>query len=203
MSGRNAAGIPSPVSDAEPAASTFKRYRPLLAFGAIALIIGVAWAAGLHEVASVEALRQRMDGAGPLGVVVFLGLFALAAVTGIPGMPFVLASMLSFEPAEAVAIAWIGAMLFSSVGFSVARWAGGSHAASATQNKIMRRLLSIVETRPLLCVIGLRLVFFLGPPVAYGLALTKMPFRTYLVGTALGILPLLTLITFTLDQWLS
>lgn len=191
------------MSDAEPAANKLKRYRPLLALAGIGLIIGAAYAAGLHDVASVEGLRARMHGAGPAGVVIFLGLFALAAVTGIPGMPFVLASMLSYEPLQAALIAWVGAMLFTTVGFQVARWAGGSYASSATQNKIMRRILALVETRPLLCVIGLRLVFFLGPPVAYGLALTKMPFRTYLIGTALGILPLLTLITFTLELWLS
>jgi uncharacterized membrane protein YdjX (TVP38/TMEM64 family) len=203
MSGRSALGIPSGVSDAEPAARTLKRYRPLLALGAVVIIIGAAWAAGLHEVASVEALRTRMEGAGALGVVIFLALFTLAALTGIPGMPFVLASMLSYAPLQAAVIAFVGALMFSSVGFGVARWAGGSYAASSTSNRIMRRLLANVETRPLLCVIGLRLVFFLGPVVAYGLALTKMPFRTYLVGTAIGILPLLTFLTFFLDLWLS
>jgi uncharacterized membrane protein YdjX (TVP38/TMEM64 family) len=203
VSGASALDIPYFVNAPEPAARTFKRYRPLLALVGVAIVFGVGYAAGLHEVTSVEGLRARMDGAGAAGVVIFIGLFTLAAVTGIPGMPFVLASMLSYAPLPAAVIAWVGAMLFASAGFGVARWAGGSHASSKTQNKIMRRILSIVETRPLLCVIVLRLVFFLGPPVAYGLALTKMPFRTYLFGTALGILPLLTLMTFSLDRFIG
>ena len=55
---------------------------------------------------------------------------------------------------------------------------------------IMNRL----ESRPLSTVILLRCCFFMSPPATYALALSSVPFRTYFLGSFLGLIFPLTVI---------
>ena len=51
----------------------------------------------------------------------------------------------------------------------------------------MQRLLTNIDTRPVLTVAPLRLIFQTAPPLNYALAMTTVRWRDHLVGSALGL----------------
>jgi uncharacterized membrane protein YdjX (TVP38/TMEM64 family) len=52
---------------------------------------------------------------------------------------------------------------------------------------VMSRLLSRLDERPVLTVVLLRLFLWMAPQLNYALALSNIRFRSYFVGTALGL----------------
>ncbi len=49
-------------------------------------------------------------------------------------------------------------------------------------------LLSKLDERPILVVFLIRLVFWIAPPLNYALALTKIRFRDYMIGSVAGLI---------------
>ena len=63
----------------------------------------------------------------------------------------------------------------------------------------MRRVLSHLDERPIRSVFLLRTVFIMAPGVNYGLAITKVKFRDYLIGSAFGLIVPIAVSSFIID----
>ena len=64
---------------------------------------------------------------------------------------------------------------------------GYTKALLAIRRPFIRRWLARVDERPVLAVAGLRSVFWMTPALTYALAFTRVGFRDYMIGTALGL----------------
>jgi uncharacterized membrane protein YdjX (TVP38/TMEM64 family) len=157
----------------------------------------VARATGLLErVDSVEEVRALTVAAGPWGQVAFIAGFALGELVHVPGFLFVAAAALAYGKAAGFALSFIGAVLSVSLSFAVVRRLGGTALADLDRPWI-RRVLGHLDRRPVRTVVALRLVLWLAPGLNYALALTRVRFRDYLVGSALGLaLPVLGITLF-------
>ena len=66
------------------------------------------------------------------------------------------------------------------------RYLGGD-ALRGLDNRLAQRLLAGLDRHPLTSIIALRMMFQTVPALNYALALSGVPFRTYLLGTLLGL----------------
>ena len=173
----------------------------------LALLAGF-WAIGHFTGAvdhfSVEEVRSAMQSAGWLGVVLFLVAFAVGELLHVVGIVFVVAAVLAYGQLAGGALAYLGAVLSVSVSFAVVRFVGGQPLGELRW-RWARRALDRLDERPLRVVILLRLVFWMFPPLNYVLAMSRVRFLHYLVGSAIGLVLPIGLCALFVDaayQWL-
>ena len=72
--------------------------------------------------------------------------------------------------------------------FFIVRGIAG-RALADMKSALLQRILAQVDRRPVSATIVLRLIFWMAPQLNYGLALTRIRYRDYLVGSAIGLAP--------------
>jgi uncharacterized membrane protein YdjX (TVP38/TMEM64 family) len=81
---------------------------------------------------------------------------------------------------------WFGAMLGACIAFYIGRHLGRDFATSLIGSKL-KRYDDAIERNGFATVLYLRLIYFPFTPMNFGMGLTKVCFRDYFLGTALGI----------------
>jgi uncharacterized membrane protein YdjX (TVP38/TMEM64 family) len=167
----------------------------------VAALIAAAWLSGVRAHLSLDGIRELTARCGPVGMVAFVALFAAAQLAHLPGMVFAAAAVVSWGQLLGGLIAWMGALAAGSLSFVVVR-AIGSKAPDQISRPRVERLLQTLERRPIRTVMLIRLLFWLNPGVNSALALSRVRFRDYALGSAAGLaLPILVLTLF-LDRLL-
>lgn len=174
-------------------ASSVVRRRIVLAIVALAFCgIGTLWLFDL--IPDPPEIRDRLDGSGAAGPVVFLLAFIAIQPWGLPGALFIVPAALVWPPLVAFGLSWLGANLAALLGFLFARWAGRDWARS--------RLGSFVATyderlarHGFATVLALRLAFVCAPPTSWLLGVSRISSRTYVLASALGFIPGIALMT--------
>ncbi|MGM0577850.1 MAG: TVP38/TMEM64 family protein [Myxococcota bacterium] len=157
----------------------------LLATVLVALAV-TARVTGLTDELTVESLRARVADTGAAGVVLFLAAFAGGNLVQIPGLVFVTVASLCWPGLQAVLLAFVGAVAAVSTSFLVFRTLGGTPLADV-ERPWVRRMLDRLDEAPVQTIALLRLVLLMAPPVNAALALSGVSFRSYLLGSALGL----------------
>jgi len=190
-------------SDSTPHAPRPSRQRLRLVL--LALIIGTGLAAGSYfdvgERFDTDGLRQLILDTGAWGWAVYVAVFAAGEFLHIPGLVFVAAGVLVYGKLLGFAVALLGAVVSVSFSFLVVRRVGGTPLAEV-RNAWLKRLLERLDQHPVRTVFLLRLGLWLAPALNYTLALTKLTFRDYLIGSALGLLLPIAGATLLID-WLT
>jgi uncharacterized membrane protein YdjX (TVP38/TMEM64 family) len=171
------------------------------------VLLAGLYAYGRHSGASAwfqrEALQQHIARSGPLGALVYCAVFSIGELLHVPGLVFVAAGVLAWGRLLGGGLAFLAALLSISVAFFVVRGvAGGALAGVDRRRPLLSRLLRHLDERPIRTVALLRLVFVLWPGVNYALALSRVRYRDYLAGSALGLLLPLTVVAVGLEWFL-
>lgn len=193
----------------EPEQETFvdlkARRNKRLRMAALALFfvgsIVLAKVTGLDEYLDVETVRAMMESAGVLGFLAFLGVFCVGELLHVPGLVFVGAASIAYGSVLGIGAGYLGALLSVTVSFLVVRTIGGQPLADV-KRPFMVKILARLETHPIATIAVLRLLFWLSPPLNYGLAMSKVTLRDYLVGSALGLLVPIPMAVLAFD-WLA
>jgi len=162
--------------------------------------LGIAKVSGVSDSVDVETIREFMETAGPLGFLGFVAVFALGELMHIPGFVFVGAASVAYGAVLGSGAAYIGAVCSVSLSFVVVRAIGGQPLAEV-KRPFMKKILSHLDDRPMRTVFLLRLFFWMAPPLNYALAMSKVRFRDYVAGSALGLLLPIPLVVIFFD-WL-
>ncbi len=161
---------------------------------AVASALGAAWYAGAFEHLSAENLRAGLAAAGPLAPLVYVAAFALLEPFGAPGIAFVIPASLIWSPGLAFLLSWLGAIGAGALGFGFARWIGRDWVERRLPDRLRRYDARLAENG-LATVIAVRLLFFLAPPAHWALGASRVPFPTFLLGSAIGFIPGIALLT--------
>ena len=176
------------------------RYRLLF----FVLVIGglwvAAWATGVTERFTSVNIRGLLAGSGVWGVVAFIVLFSAGQLLRVPGPVFIVAAVAVYGRNLGMPIAVLGALVSVNVSFAVVRAFAGQ-ALTDVQRPIVRRLLSKIDSRPVMTVALLRLIFQTAPPLNYALPMTAVKWRHHLAGSMLG-LPVPVTVMAVFFDWL-
>lgn len=164
-----------------------RRLRTLFALLGLSLALAL-WTWVPPEVFSAESLARHLNGSGPWGVLLFILVFALVEPFGVPGVVFVIPAAIVWPVEQAFLYSWLGANAAGLVGFAFARTIGRDWVQQHMPARF-RRFDERLETRGVVTVIVLRLVFFLSPPAHWVLGLSRVSLGAYLLGSAIGFVP--------------
>jgi uncharacterized membrane protein YdjX (TVP38/TMEM64 family) len=168
-------------------AAFLRRYGRLVAVVLfLAVLVGAFELSGLRGHLDLAFLRQAIEAHRVGGVIVFVLLFCLGNLIQVPGWVFLAAAVLTLGRLWGGAVTYAAAVVACAVTFVIIRAVGGD-ALRALQGRIARRILGQLDARPVGSVALLRVLFQTAPALNYALAMSGVRFRSYLVGTLLGL----------------
>jgi len=195
----------SPIEELDPTPPAERR-KTWIRLGILTLVViasgVVAHLTGMTEYMTREHVRELIVGLGPLGVVVFVALFVVGELAHVPGWVFIGASILAYGRVTGGIVGYLGALAAVAVAFVVVRGIGGQ-ALSAIRRPFFVRVLAQVDRRPIATVTVLRILLIMTPALTYALALTRIRFRDYMLGSAIGLVIPITLMSLLFDWLLS
>ena len=162
-------------------------------------------ALGIRAQFSLQALQGLILMHPLIGLLLFILLFALGNLIQIPGWLFLAAAVLALGKVYGGLATYLAASVSCVFTFLTIRYLGGN-ALRELDNRLAQRLLAGLDRHPLVSIIVLRTLFQTVPALNYSLALSGVPFRTYLLGTLLGLpLPIALYCLFFdyLARWLN
>ena len=183
---RPSAGQAEPLS---PRSRAGVWWRLALLVGLLAALRALAWAFGLGD--KLESLQEWLTSLGPLGPVVFLGLYIIAVVTALPGSIISAAAGILFGSVLGIILVSLGATIGASLAFLISRYLARDAMVSwLGRNDKFQRLDRLTEEQGAIIVALTRLVpIFPFNLLNYGFGLTKVPFWTYVFWSWLCMLP--------------
>jgi uncharacterized membrane protein YdjX (TVP38/TMEM64 family) len=175
--------VPSPVKNRKKA---IIKAALLLVFFVVALLL-VRYTP-LRAVLTAEALRQIMDSVGVFWApVLYMLFYAVGVCLFLPGTLLTGLGAAVFGAYWGFVYVWIGAMLGAGAAFFIGRFLGRDFAASLIGGKL-KKYDEAIERNGFATVLYLRLIYFPFTPMNFGMGLTRVTFRDYIVGTGLGIM---------------
>ena len=161
-----------------------------LRLAALALGVGALAAVVFLTVSrSPEHVRDLVDGTGVWAPLLFIPLSAALSCAFFPGQLLAGASGLLFGTVAGTPISLVAATLAATIAFSISRH-GGRSALDELSGPRMRRWQDRIERGGFLAVLYARIAPlspFVG--VNYAAGLTRLPLRTFVAATAIGIAP--------------
>ena len=153
------------------------------------LVGGVFLAVMYREVFHLNALQEWVTQSGLLGPLVFVLIYALAALLFLPGAMVTLAGGVIFGPLWGTLYNLTGATLGASLAFLLARYLAADWVEQKSEGRL-KQLKHGVEREGWRFVAFVRLVpLFPFNLLNYALGLTKIPFSQYVIATYLFMLP--------------
>jgi uncharacterized membrane protein YdjX (TVP38/TMEM64 family) len=136
---------------------------------------------------TTEQLGLFLDSAGIWAPLMFVLIYATGVCLFIPGTLLTALGAAVFGPYWGFLYVWIGAMIGASLAFLIGRYLGRDFAASLIGDRL-KRYDDSIGRNGFTTVLYLRLIYFPFTPMNFGMGLTKVRFRDYFTGTALGII---------------
>jgi len=155
---------------------------------------------------TARGLSRLIDHAGIWAPVAYIAFYAVGICLFLPGTLLTGIGAAVFGPYKGFLYVWIGAMLGASGAFWIGRTLGRDFAASVVGDRL-RKYDEAIERNGFAATLYLRLVYFPFTPMNFGMGLTAVRFRDYLLGTGLGIIVGTFVLTFLIggvkDVWAS
>jgi uncharacterized membrane protein YdjX (TVP38/TMEM64 family) len=174
----------------------------------VLLFLVALWAvfrvSGAESHFNVLFLHERFEQHKLAGLLIFIFLFALGNLIQIPGWLFLVSAVLALGRFWGGLATYLAACVTCISTFWVIRLIG-ANALREVKGRLTGRIFAHLDAHPVRSVVLLRLLFQTVPALNYALALSGIRFRSYLLGTLLGLpLPILlyTLFFGLLAEWL-
>ncbi len=182
---------------------------PRLDLRRLALLVVVVLAlvlAGRHLVRAhgldVAALQRAARAWGKWSALAFVGAFGLGVTLHVPGLIFVGAGVLTFGRELAFVLGLLGAFVGVSANFFTTRLIAGQQ-LTALRSARLKKLLARIDERPILTVAALRSIAFVSPPLNTALALSRVSYRDFALGSALGLVIPMAVVTLVIERLMA
>ena len=141
----------------------------------------------LREFFTVEVLGHFLKVSGFWAPLLFILFYGAGICLFVPGTLLTGLGAAIFGAYWGFLYVWVGAMLGASAAFWIGRTLGREFAASLIGDRL-KRYDNAIERNGFATVLYLRLVYFPFTVMNFGMGLTRVRFRDYFLGTALGII---------------
>jgi len=148
------------------------------------------------------ALMQSLSDS-PWAVPITIGLFCFMAFVGAPQWMLITGTVLAFGPWQGGSLAWIGSMAAAILGFGIGHVLGAER-LQKIDAELIRKLSAAVRKNGFITSLVVRLVPT-GPAILVNLAagVSRMKFRHFLGGTAIGIIPKIVVVALISQGFMS
>ena len=141
----------------------------------------------VRDLLSADKLGAFLDQAGFWAPLLYIGVYVAGVCLFVPGTLLTTLGAAIFGPYLGFVYVWVGAMMGASLAFFIGRYLGRDFAASLIGDRL-KKYDDGIEREGFATVLYLRLIYFPFSPLNFGMGLTKVRFRDYFLGTALGII---------------
>jgi uncharacterized membrane protein YdjX (TVP38/TMEM64 family) len=171
----------------------------LLAAGAL---IWAAVSLDFSQYIHLDRIRPMVESMGPYGPLVFVGLCIAAVLLHLPEVVLIAIGGVLFGGVKGFVLGWIGSVAGSTCSFLVARYFMRQAVQRAFTSRFerIRALDERLERKGFQTVLALRLVLFMAPPLNWAIGVTRVRFRDYLLGSALGVTPCIAVTAYAADS---
>jgi uncharacterized membrane protein YdjX (TVP38/TMEM64 family) len=160
----------------------------------------------VRDYLTAEQLGAFLNSLGLWAPLVYIGIYAAGVCLFLPGTLLTGLGAAIFGPYWGFLYVWIAAMLGASAAFFIGRTMAREYAASLIGDRL-KKYDDAIERNGFATVLYLRLVYFPFTPMNFGMGITKVRFKDYFMGTALGIIVGTFIFTFFIgtlkDVWAS
>lgn len=178
----------------------------LLRLGALGMLLAgllvAAEVTGLRNELSIAHLREVSRDAGPVAILAFTAAFSAGMLIHVPGMIFVATAITIWGHLWGGLIAWGSSLVAISVSFLVARTIGGE-ALDLVSHQWMVAILARLHRQPIRTVALIRLLSVSSAAATLALALSRVRYRTMILGSAIGLAPPILITALFLERVLG
>jgi uncharacterized membrane protein YdjX (TVP38/TMEM64 family) len=172
---------------------TRQRVLKLALVTAVALGALGAWRFGVFELfADPARMKSALLDMGAAGYAAYLAVFAFLQPVGVPGIALTIGASYVWPKPIAFALSLVGSVLASTTGFLFARFVARDWIA-ANMPARFRGYDERIASRGFATAFFLRLVFMMNPFLHGLFGISKVRFRSYVLGSLLGYVPGLVL----------
>jgi uncharacterized membrane protein YdjX (TVP38/TMEM64 family) len=180
-----------------------RRYiRPVLGLLIISSIVLVSWHFNLASYINLEKVRQWVDEAGSFGPMAFVVICIVGVIIHLPEIILIAIGGVLFGGVRGFFYGWAGSVVGSSITFLFVRY----FMKDVFQRQVANRLkyLQIIdeqfEKHGFKTMLFLRLLLFMSPPINWFIAVTKVKFFHYFVGSMIGVIPGVAITAYAADN---
>ena len=141
---------------------------------------------GIRSYLSPEKIKELFDQHQIAGVFFFCLAFSLGNLLYVPGWVFLAGAVFALDKELGGVVTYTAALCSSTVSFFLINSIGGD-ALRSLDSKLADKIFEKLDNHPVLSVAALRLIFQTVPALNYALALAKVRFSRYFIGTAIGL----------------
>jgi uncharacterized membrane protein YdjX (TVP38/TMEM64 family) len=164
-----------------------RQLKVLIGIAATAALVWLWLSGQLSELADRQRVATLVGGMGPFGPALFILLIVALFPVFLIGPP-IWASAAVWAPPLAVLYSTAGCIVASFVFYALARLLGQSWAQRHIPDKL-RRYEDRLMRAPFRTVLAMRLVLWANPALDLLIGISRVPPRSYLLATAIGLLP--------------
>ena len=141
----------------------------------------------VRDYLTAEALGSFLENVGFWAPVVYIITYAVGVCLFLPGTLLTGLGAAIFGAYWGFVYVWIAAMLGASGAFLIGRTLAREYASTLIGDKL-KKYDDAIERNGFATVLYLRLVYFPFTPLNFGMGITKVRFKDYILGTGLGII---------------
>lgn len=178
--------------------------RIIVLFAVSLLLMVIGRFSSFSEYFTLDGLELAIKDAGSYGMVVFVLLYTIGILMNIPGVLFLFVGFMVYDGFTGIAIGYIASLVAVIIHFYFVRMFGGD-AMTEIKHPLIIKQRKRLELHPIKTTFILRMILYVSPPINYGLALSPIRFRDFLIGTMISF-PLNVLMNYALwhfakDVW--
>ena len=155
----------------------------------LAAAVVAVFVSGVYEGVTPESIRVALLESGPWGPLLFVLAFAALQPFGFAAHVFIVGASLVWPLPIAFGLSWLGALAAGCVAFVFARYMGRAW----VQKRLPARLEKYdarLSTHGFRTVLIMRLMLFTFGPMQLMFGISRVRFVPFLLGSALGLLPM-------------
>jgi len=177
--------LPTPTADRSRAS---KPWPQLILVALVGVGAAWAWATGRLSAIDLPLIRAWVDSAGPWAPVAYVVAFGLLQPVGVSAHLFLVAAGVVWNTPSALIVSQLGLLVSSATSYG----AGRAMAPDSLRARMPARLRAMedrLKAGGVMAVIAVRIPFFSFFVASAFMGALRVPLRTYLLGSFLGMLP--------------
>lgn len=183
-----------------------KNRKKLIIFGVIILAtIILVRVTGLHDKISLENAAAELGyltelAHKPYGPPLYIASIIAFVIFHLPVMLMVILGGLVYNFWEALLYSWVGCVLGFGTTFLVSKYFLQDTFKPRLERSIFKKYIAKLERDGIFTMILLRLLLFMAAPLNWIIGATAIKFKDYIIGGAIGIMPMLLAICLTIKE---